>query len=102
MPFYTQINRYSSNKERSAKILTYCDHPTVLKIVFNHNHPIESAHSLSFRPIVDITKEAFFELFRKGHTASSAHHWHETKLFLDSCEDKLLIADRATNPTNLI
>ena len=74
-------------------------HRTVLKIVFNHNHPIDSAHALSFRPIAVETKESFFELFRKGHTASTAHHWHETKLFLDSGEDQLLIADRATNPT---
>ncbi len=86
-------------KKDQRKFSHIVSHPTVLKIVFNHNHPIESAHSLSFRPIADITKEAFFELFRKGHTASSAHHWHETKLFLDSCEDQLLIADRATNPT---
>ena len=77
----------------------FVSHPTVLKIVFNHNHPITSAHSLSFRPIAPETKEAFFDLFRKGHSASSAYHWHETKLFLDSGEDQLLIADRSTNPT---
>ena len=40
-----------------------------------------------------------FELFRKGHTAASAHHWHETKLYLDGGENQVLLADRAVNPT---
>ena len=38
-------------------------------------------------------------MFRKGHTAASAHYWHETKLYLDGGEDQTLLADRATNPT---
>lgn len=49
-------------------------HPTVVKIIYNHNHPIDSAHVLSFHPIAPETKEIFYELFRKGHTASSAYH----------------------------
>ena len=48
-------------------------HPTVLQVTFNHNHPLASAHALSFRPISQETKELFLELFRKGHTAASAH-----------------------------
>ena len=74
-------------------------HPTVLRVIFNHNHPIDSAHALSFRPISLETRNSFLELFRKGHTAASAHHWYETKLYLDGDEDQALLADRATNPT---
>ena len=74
-------------------------HPSILQITFTHNHPIESAHSLSFRPIDLETKESFFKLFCMGHCASSAYHWNETKLFLDGGDDQLLLADRATNPT---
>ena len=74
-------------------------HPAVLKVMFNHNHPLSSAHALSFRPISPETKELFLELFRKGHTAASAHHWHETKLYLDGCEDQIILDDRAINPT---
>jgi hypothetical protein len=74
-------------------------HLTEIQITFNHNHPIDSAHVLSFRPIAPETKEVFFEIFRKGHTAASAYHWHETKLYLDSSENQLLLADRAFNPT---
>ena len=74
-------------------------HPSILQITFTHNHPIESAYSLSFRPIDLETKESFIKLFRMGHCASSAYHWNETKLFLDGRDDQLLLAHRATNPT---
>ena len=73
--------------------------PTILKIFFNHNHPIESANTLSFRPVSNEMKQKIFEYFQKGHTASSAYHWHETKLFLDSGEGQLSLVDRAVNPT---
>lgn len=88
-----------TKKDRYASVDYLVTHPTVLHITHNHNHPIESAHALSFRPIDPETKESFFKLFRMGHSASSAYHWHETKLFLDGGEDQLLLADRATNPT---
>ena len=68
-------------------------------MTFNHNHPLTSAHPLSFRPISEETKEMFRELFRKGHTAASVHHWHETKLYLDGGEDQTLLADKITNPS---
>ena len=36
----------------------------------------------------------------KGHSASSAHHWHETKLLLEyDQENQSLLADRNINPT---
>ncbi len=38
-------------------------HPAIFQVSYNHNHPIESAHSLSFRPIYQETKELFFKLF---------------------------------------
>ena len=60
---------------------------------------MNSAHVLSFRPISDEVKENYLELFRKGHTAVSAYHWHETKLYLDGGEHQTLLADRASNPT---
>ena len=87
------------DKRLSSSLPYLVSHPAVFQIQFNHNHPIQSAHTLSFRPISPETKEAFFKLFRKGHSASSAHHWHETRLLLDGNEDQLILADRATNPT---
>ena len=54
---------------------------------------------LSFRPVSNETKQMVFEHFQKGHTASSAHHWQETKLFLDSAEDQSALVDRDKTPT---
>ena len=86
--------------KRAAKRLPFLiTHPTVLRISFIHNHPLESAHVLSFRPISLETKEMIFDYFRKGHSASSAYHWHETKLLLDSDDGQLCLADRNINPT---
>ena len=46
--------------ERKRYLVT---HPTVFRVTFNHNHPVDSAHVLSFRPISLETKEKFLELF---------------------------------------
>ena len=59
-------------------------HPTVVKLLFDHNHPIHSAHCLSFRPIAQHTKDIFFELFCSGHSAATAWHTYESKLLLSS------------------
>ncbi len=74
-------------------------HPAIFQVSYNHNHPIESAHSLSFRPIHQETKEFFFKHFEVGLSASSAFHWSETKMLLDNDDDQLAFADRALNPT---
>ena len=74
----------------------------VLKINFSHNHPIVSAHSLSFRPVRSETKEIFFKLFDDGHSASSARHNYEQHLLLDAATDEQKqhsLADRAINPS---
>jgi len=39
----------------------------------------------------------------KSHSASSAHHWHETKLLLEhDQENQSLLADRNINPTKAV
>ena len=53
------------DKIASGKRSYFVTHPTILNITFNHNHPIDSAHALSFRDVSSDTKEKFFELFRK-------------------------------------
>ena len=77
-------------------------HTAVLKISFNHNHPIIAGHALSFRPISAETKQIFFELFSNSHSASSARHTHEQHLLMDAATDELkqyTLADRALNPS---
>jgi len=38
---------------------------TVLKLAFTHNHP---THPLSFRDVLEETKQAFYSLFEVGHS----------------------------------
>ena len=45
-----------------------------MNINFIHNHPIHAAHTLSFHPLSENTKQQIFELFDKGHCEASARH----------------------------
>ncbi len=45
------------NQLAAAKTPHLITHPTVLQITYNHNHPVESAHALAFRPIAQETKQ---------------------------------------------
>ena len=75
----------------------------LFKLDFCHNHSLHSAHSLSFQPISDSTKERIFTLFSKGHSAASARHALETELVLECSEHdrdtQRVLADRSANPT---
>ena len=76
-------------------------HTGVLKLVFIHNHPITSAHALSFRDISEETKQALYSLFELGHSPSSARHAHEQALYIQAeseAEAQLCLADCAHNP----
>ena len=78
-------------------------HMALFKLDFCHNHSLHSAHSLSFQPISDSTKERIFTLFSKGHSAASARHALETELVLECSEHvrdtQRVLADRSANPT---
>ena len=75
----------------------------LLKLDFCHNHSVHSAHTLSFQPISEATKEQIFNLFSKGHSAASARTALETELVLKCTEQgtevQRVLADRSLNPT---
>ncbi len=74
-------------------------HPTIVSLIFNHNHPVVSAHAFSFRPIASETKEEYYHLFANGHSAASARHAYETRAMLEADDDIMQqLADRAMNP----
>ena len=61
-----------------------------------HNHRLDVADALRFRPVSENTKEKYYDLFKQGHSPSSAHLEYETHLaYLD---DSKLLADRNVNP----
>ena len=65
---------------------------------FTHNHPLNSAHTLSFRDVHEETKQAFSHLFDMGHSAASARHAHEQKKIIEEAEKQTQLADRAKDP----
>jgi hypothetical protein len=75
-------------------------HPCMVKLHFNHNHPINSFHSLSFRSISNSTKLLYNKLFEKNYNAATAHRYYEFQLELTTNEDdlQLILANRAINP----
>ena len=78
-----------------------CSHPLEINIRFTHNHVINSAASLSFRRVKDEVCEEFLNLFRDGHSPSSAIYAHEDRLHINVTDEQELLevlADRANNP----
>ena len=47
-----------------------------------HNHLVNVADALRFRPIAEDTKAKYCDLFKQGHSPSSAHLEYETNLLL--------------------
>ena len=50
-------------KRKSQLNCVKISHPTIIKMCFNHDHPVDSAHALSFRPIASQTKESYYQEF---------------------------------------
>ena len=73
--------------------------PCELFINWEHNHSIQSAHALSFRPLSEGTMCKFEEYFKQGHSPSSAMHLHGLNLAVEyeGREEKLqrVSADRS-------
>ena len=66
-------------------------------LFYKHNHPINAADALRFRPISEDVQTKYFNLFRLGHTAATAHLEYETNFML-SQETPCALADRSLNP----
>ena len=92
--------RVYCNRPRNLQKLPVSDHLCEVEITYNHNHPVNSTHSLSFCDISEETKTKFYQYFACGHSAASARHQHEFLLQLsaDAAVVEKLLADRATNP----
>ena len=77
----------------------YVSHPCEIVLHWEHNHSIESAHALSFRPIHEETWLKFWNYFDQGHSPASAKHLHSLNLLLEK-EDNIekVSADRSINP----
>ena len=72
-------------------------HHCEITLNYNHNHPLKSAHALSFRDISSATIQELNQYFEAGHSASSAKHAHES-LMSEQNEVEQKLSDRALNP----
>ena len=61
-----------------------------------HNHSIDVADALRFRPMSESTKQKYYDLFKQGHSPASAHMEYETQL--SYIEEPNILADRSRNP----
>ena len=95
-PSHLTLKLYST---KSSAVET---HPCELILHWDHNHTINSAKALSFRPISEDTKEKFENYFDQGHSPSSALHLHQLNLVVmhegNEKELEKCRADRSTNP----
>ena len=71
-----------------------------IKIDFRHNHPLSSAHVLSFRDVSCDTKKAFLDYFSQGYSPAQAKFVHENNLLVhtDDLTSEQHLSDRSTNP----
>ena len=92
----------TKKQARLAEVKPYVlTHNGVRKFTFEHNHPITSAHALSFRDVSDETKQALYNLFEMGHSPSSARHAHQQTLYMQAdteADAQSRLADRCHNP----
>jgi hypothetical protein len=66
-----------------------------------YNHVINSAESLSFRPVNEEVHEELLNLFKDDHSSSSALYVYQDELHLKANDKQELIelfADRSINP----
>ena len=104
---FTLVLQIPTQKQHRAAgsepyLLTHCG---VLKLDFNHNHPIHAAHTLSFRDVSTDIKKELCGLFEMGRNAVSARHAYEQRILLESSSlagQQTVVADRAFNPIHKI
>jgi len=54
------------NRPRNLQKLPVSDHLCKVETTYNHNHPVNTAHSLSFRDVSEETKAKFASILHVG------------------------------------
>jgi hypothetical protein len=75
------------------------DLPTVIKIKYIHNHPIQAADVLKHRYVAPDVRDKFLELFQNGYSPSRALDIHKYDLQIEHGENYVFKSgDRAVCP----
>ena len=94
-------NIHSSNRYKLSLTRKYKEeYPLEITLDFEHNHSINSADALRYRPVSENCKSKFFELFSEDCTPSSALAKYKEDMRARYTEDEFthLMADRSTVP----
>ena len=86
--------------QRKATYELKTKYPLELTIAFTHNHSINSANALRYRPVSLDTKKRFIELFNEQHSPSSAFARYKKDVLegKNSLEAITIMADRSIVP----
>ena len=87
----------------SSLALAIANHPSkacLIDMQYSHNHPVKSAHELSFRPVANCAKEKYNNLFESGYSAARARDEYVNRLQLKfgTSDVEVALANRSINP----
>ena len=84
----------------TSAVASHPNHACLIELKYCHNHPVNSAHALSFRPVDSTVKEEYINLFEFGNSAATARHEYTNRLQMqhDTPEVEVILADRSVNP----
>ena len=84
----------------SSTVAAHPNHLCMINLKYCHNHPVNSAHVLSFRPVDNAVKKQLTSLFEAGNSAPTARHEYANQLQMkyDTLDIEKTLADRSINP----
>ena len=84
----------------NQKISSHPNHRCLVDLHYVYNHPVDSGHVLSFRPVADAVKQEYLTLFETGNSAAASRHEYTKQLQLKHDVPTLehILADRSVNP----
>ncbi|KAK3889776.1 hypothetical protein Pcinc_006337 [Petrolisthes cinctipes] len=88
----------TSRKSRSSDIHAGL-YPMIVKLAYNHNHPVLCSDALKHRDVSEEVKNTFLKLYQANHSPSTALHVHKYDLSEDYSEEFVhAFADRLICP----
>lgn len=72
--------------------------PCIIELIPQHNHSIQSADSLRFRKVSAETRDKILNLFKLGHSPSTALESLKTEIHLNNDNFEEILADRKFCP----
>ncbi|XP_071962543.1 uncharacterized protein [Antedon mediterranea] len=93
------VKREVTNRKSRSSDTHLHNFPMMVHLSYNHNHPILCADTLRHRDVSDIVTKKFVDMFKTGHSPSTALLAHKHDLEEEHTDDYVVVAaDRAECP----